>query len=216
MFDNVGQISQKILLAELRQLYAADPVRYASQLNDFGFRCYSQFEEDGLFLFILAAIGFSSKRVVEICAGNGLQCMSANLIINHGFDGLLFDGSKDNVILGTQYFREHKDTFLIPPKFVHAWITAENVNDLLIENGFEGEVDLLAIDLDGNDYWVWNAISAIQPRIVVIEYRPQIPSDVSRTIPYNPNFSLQSSPPDLKDFFGASLLAIVRLARSKG
>src|SRR5262245_19233666 len=84
-------ISQKSLLAQLRILFERDPKGYHEKLNDFGFRCFSQFEEDGLLLFVFAAIGFGSKKVVEICAGDATECMATNLLINHEFDGLLFD-----------------------------------------------------------------------------------------------------------------------------
>src|SRR3954447_26808215 len=69
---------------------------------------------------------------------------------------------------------------------------------------------------NGNDYWVWKAISALWPRVLIAECRPQIPANLSLTIPYDPEFSLESNPPDLKEFYGASLLAMTKLSRSKG
>jgi hypothetical protein len=57
-------------------------------IKDAGFRVYSQFEEDGIILYVLSMIGFKSKRVVEMCCGSGDECMATNLILNHGFDGV--------------------------------------------------------------------------------------------------------------------------------
>jgi hypothetical protein len=143
-------ISQKSLLAQLRILFERDPKVYHEKLNDFGFRCFSQFEEDGLLLFVFAAIGFGSKKVVEICAGDATECMATNLLINHEFDGLLFDGNRKNVLRGQRFFHSHAGTSLFPPIFCQAWITAENVDQLLEQNGFVGDIDLLSLDVDGN------------------------------------------------------------------
>lgn len=104
-----------------------------------GFKTYSQFEEDGILLYIFSMIGTTNKSVVEICAGNGQECMAANLIINHGWRGYLFDGSEVNVKSGQEFYAKHHQTFLMPPLFKQAWFTAENVNDILTKAGVAGE-----------------------------------------------------------------------------
>jgi hypothetical protein len=91
-----------------------------SNIRDAGFLVYSQFEEDGIILYVFALIGFGNRRVVEICAGDGKECMATNLILNHGFDGFLFDGKKSNVERGIAFFGETKDSFLLPPRFQHS------------------------------------------------------------------------------------------------
>ena len=98
-------------------------------LNDVGFRAYSQFEEDGILLYLFSLIPPTNRKCVEICAGNGRECMTANLIINHGWWGYLFDGLDSNVQSATRFFANNKDTFLYPPRVTKAWITAENVNE---------------------------------------------------------------------------------------
>ncbi len=70
-----------------------------------------------------------------------------------------------------------------PPKLVHAWITTENINALLQAQGVVGEIDLLSLDMDGVDYWVWKAIKCITPRVVVLEYNPVLGPDLSVTVP---------------------------------
>src|SRR5262249_19682651 len=150
-------------------------------------------------------------KCVEICAGNGRECLCANLIINHGWWGYLFDGDERNVNDGVRFFSNHKDTFLCPPKFTRAWITAENVNEEIARAGVKGVVDLLSLDIDGMDYWVWKAITIIEPRVVVCETHNQIPADQALTVPYDPNFVYKS-----EDFRGASLAAMCKLAKEKG
>ena len=179
--------------------------------SEVGFRCHSQFEEDGILLFIFALIGTTNKKTVEICAGNGIECMSTNLILNHGWWGYLFDGDERNVERGRAFFRTSKDTFLYPPKFTHAWITAESVNEVISQSGVVGDIDLLALDIDGMDYWVWKAIQCIRPRVVVCETHNIISADDAITIPYDPNFVV-STP----DYMSASLAAMTKLAEEKG
>ena len=179
--------------------------------QDVGFRRYSQFEEDGILLFIFSMIGEKSKKVVEICCGSGQQSMAANLIVNHGWEGLLFDGDKALVKEAKSFYRRQADCILKQPTIKQAWITVEGVNSLIAEEGYSGEVDLLSIDIDGNDYWVWKEINEISPRVCVIETHNIIPSNLSLTIPYDPKFKKDNT-----DFHSASLLAMTKLSKEKG
>jgi hypothetical protein len=203
-------VSQKALIQQYRAILWQGG-KELPRFTDVGFRKYSQFEEDGILLYIFAMIPPINRKCVEICAGNGRECMVANLIINHGWWGYLFDGDARNVKDAMRFFSNSKDTFFHPPKFTKAWITAENVNDVLVNNGVSGPIDLLSLDIDGMDYWVWKAISVIQPTVVVCETHNQIPSDKALTVPYDPNFTCKS-----EDFRGASLAAMCKLGREKG
>jgi len=214
---SIDQKIQKQLLSHLRQRCTEDHIDFGRSINDFGFRVYSQYEEDGMLLYIYAAIGFQSKRVVEICAGDGRECMATNLIINHQFDGLLFDGNDQLVTAGQKFFASHRDTFRQPPSFQKAWITTENVNDLLIHNDFIGDIDLLSLDVDGVDYWIWKAIEVVRPRVCVLETNNIIPSELSLTVPYSDDFdSSWQKPPPQQYFRGVSLKAMSELSERKG
>jgi hypothetical protein len=98
--EQVTQLHQVMLLNQYTLMKNFLAPNQLPSLNDVGFKVYSQFEEDGLLLYIFSIIGTTNKRVLEICAGDGIQCMAANLIINHGWVGLLFDGDADLVIRG--------------------------------------------------------------------------------------------------------------------
>ena len=179
--------------------------------TEVGFRCHSQFDEDGILLFLFAVIGTTNRVAVEICAGNGIECNTANLIINHGWWGHLFDGDEKNVAVGNRFFTSLPETWLFPPTFSHSWITAENVNDVIGASGASGEIDLLSLDIDGMDYWVWQAIECIQPRVVVCETHGIIPAELALTVPYDPNFRAT-----IPDYHSASLAAMTSLAARKG
>ncbi len=182
---------------------------------DCEFRAFSQNGEDGILLLLFSVLGMGSRRAVEICAGDGVQCNTANLIVNHGWNALLFDGNAKLVDAGRQYYGRHPDTFAYPPTFVHAWVTRENVNRLIGEHGFHGEVDLLSLDLDGVDYWIWDAIDVVQPRVVVAEIQCLWGSERSVTVPYDPQFRSEHVH-GFGVYSGASLLAFVKLGQRKG
>jgi hypothetical protein len=183
------------------------------------FRNHSQNGEDGILWYVFSLVGTTRKKAVEICAGNGKECNTANLAINHGWHVLMAEGDKAKADFAREYFAGHPDTFLIPPVIANEWITAENVNDILRANGFTGEIDLLTIDVDGIDYWLWKAIDAISPRVVMVETQCVWRCTASVTVPYRPDFkfkSLQDPRYGLAWFAGASLPAFVKLAQKKG
>jgi hypothetical protein len=151
-----------------------------------------------------------NRRCVEICAGNGRENMTTNLIVNHGWWGFLFDGNEESVKAGQRFFSRNKDTFFYPPKFTTAWVTAENVNELIAKSGVTGPIDLLSLDMDGVDYWVWKAITVVDPQVVVCETHNSIPADRALTVAYDPKFLAQS-----EDFRSASLAAMCKLGREK-
>lgn len=183
-------------------------------LEDVEFRCHSQNGEDGILLYIFALIGTTNRRVVEICAGDGIQCNAANLLVNHGWTGLLLDGDAELVARGRTFYSNCLNTCVQPPTFVNAWITAEGVNGLVDSHGFSGPIDLLSLDVDGNDYWIWKALDRVTPRVVVLEFNAGCGPDVSVTMSYQPDFRLDYTVQPYR--CGASLSAFVRLARAKG
>lgn len=203
-------VAQKALMQQYR-LLAARGREYLPDFSDVGFRKYSQFEEDGILLLIFSLVRPLNRTCVEICAGSGQECNTANLILNHGWWGHLFDGDARNVKSGKAFFNGNKDSFLYPPRFTKAWITAENVNDLIAESGVTGPIDLLSLDIDGMDYWVWKAISVIEPQVVVCETHNPVPPDRALTVPYDPKFVFSS-----ENYRGASLAAMCKLGREKG
>jgi len=205
--------AQLVLAMQYRSLVraGASPLSFA----EVGFRACSQHEEDGILLYVFALIGTTNKRCVEICAGDGIECNTANLILNHRWIGLLCDGDLRNVERGRRFYARHPDTRIWPPVFEHAWITAENANAVVERNGFAGEIDLLSLDIDGIDYWLWKALDCVSPRVIVLEFNHLWGASASVTVPYDPHFKAQCSA-DGSDYAGASLAAFVKLGKQKG
>tara|TARA_B100001057_G_scaffold388939_1_gene396545 strand:+ start:231 stop:1115 length:885 start_codon:yes stop_codon:yes gene_type:complete len=214
-FVSLNQQKQKQLISQWKLAFKQN-IKLFDDIKDIGFRCYSQFDEDGIILYLLTLVGKKNNTVVEICCGDGQESMSANLVINHGFKGYLFDGSLKKIETAKKFFSKHKECLLVKPTIKNEWITKENINTILSENGVEGEVDILAIDMDGIDYYVWEAIEKINPRICVFEINNFIPNNVSLTIPYSEDFDYLKQDKKLQDFRSVSPTAMNKLSERKG
>lgn len=208
--DKGIQILLKLKYREL--LHSGMPL---PTLDDVQFRAYSQNTEDGMLFYVFSLIGSTNKQCVEICAGNGIECNTANFIINHGWFGLMVDGNQELIDKAKQFYGRCQDTRRYPPKFANAWISTESVNQVISYYGFQGEIDLLSLDIDGNDYWVWEAINCIDPRVVILEYQNAWGADHAVTQPYKADFVWTQHGTPL-GLCGASLPAFVKLGRKKG
>lgn len=205
--------AQLALLHSYQQLYGERTA--ALEFRTTGFSLYSQHEEDGLLLYLFALLGTTNRKCVEICAGDGRECNSANLILNHRWIGLLFDGQAENVGIGASFYAKHPATRHWPPDFQCRWITRDNANHLVQDRGFAGEVDLLSLDLDGIDYWIWESLECIRPRVVVLEFNHLWGPDEAVTVPYTEDFRAEFTKYG-SDYAGASLAAFVKLGQTKG
>ena len=172
------------------------------------FRGLSQHEEDGITVALFDRVGTDTQRFVEIGAGvNGGN--SGFLAKECGWTGLMFEidpGRIDRL----------QRRFAPAVKVVEAQVTRENINELITANGFAGDVDLLSIDIDSNDYWVWEQLSACRPRVVIVEYNPLFGTDRAVTIPYDPHFNRREFEVPRAAYYGASLQALAKLGARKG
>ena len=214
--EKTSSIEQMIQVSLVNQYKILSSMNKYSKFLDIGFKAYSQFDEDGILLYIFSLIGFTNRKVVEICCGTGYECNTANLIINHSCQGLLFDGNAFNIKTANDFFRMNQMTALIPPLCKQAWITKDNINKLIQNENFLGNIDLLSLDIDGNDYWVWEAIDKINPRVFICETCNFAPNDKAITIPYKEDFICSSPENFCDDFRGASSLAMIKLSKKKG
>lgn len=165
--------------------------RKIENINSFEQRYYSQGGEDGIINIIFNKIKTTNKFCVEF----GIHSTEGNTIYlkKRGWNCLWMDGNGDGKNIKKEF------------------ITAENVNDLFKKYNVPKEFDLLSIDIDSNDYWVWKAIKGYSPRVVVVEYNSSILPTKSKTIKYDPNQVWDGT-----NYFGASLLALVKLGKLKG
>jgi hypothetical protein len=207
----------RIELAYLRNLANAgayDALAVPDQRTAFRLRemkVFSQNGEDGILLYLFSRIGARARRFVEIGVGDGRECNTANLSVNFGWTGCVVEGAPE----AARSAREHFDR-LAPGRVdtIAARVDAECV-DGLVAGSARGELDLLSIDIDGIDWWVWKAIRSIAPRVVVIEYNAVLPPERPLVVRYDPVFARREKHPS-GAYFGASLGAYRKLAEEKG
>jgi hypothetical protein len=206
------KIAQRSLFLDYRRLVTSGAG--LPSVWETGYRVFSQFDEDGVILFCLAAGGIGTRRFVDIGAGDGVvSSNTANLALNLGFHGLFVDAREVEVERGSRFYATHADTRERPPVFLKEFVTRENVNDIVRDAGFEGEIDLLSIDIDGNDYWIFEALECVRPRLVCIETHTELGLD-DFVAPYDPDFDWRRAPPGAR--IGASAVATTRLAERLG
>lgn len=178
-------------------------------------KVFSQFNEDGILRWIFDRIGPGNRRFVEFGIGNGKECNTANLSINGGWSGLLMDANPADAQKARLFYASRPELSPGQVDVLPAMVTTDNINPLLAGHAAKGPTDLLSLDIDGNDLWVWRAISAIDPRIVVIEYNAAFGPSRSLSVPYDAAFDRFKYHPS-GIFHGASLSALAKVGREKG
>jgi hypothetical protein len=182
----------------------AGALPYPERLTARRFRISSQNQEDGLTLALLGEVGITRRRFVEI--GAGLSGGNSGFLAREcGWSGLMVDGHEGHMVQVGRRFP--------PATAVAAWVTRDNINQLIASHGFTGEVDLFSLDLDGNDYWIWEAMTACTPRVVILEYNSMFGPERSVTVPYDPKFDRHRH---RTMYYGASLTALTRASARKG
>lgn len=192
---------------ELRQCSAANSDEIAA--NEF--KVYSQFGEDGIIQWLLRRVPTGARVFVEFGVEDYREANTRFLLVNDRWSGLVMDGSPENV----RRIRRDPISWSNTLASECAFIDRDNVNRLIGGHGIQGDIGLLSVDVDGNDYWIWQAIDVISPRIVICEYNSLFGPSRAVTIPYDPAF-VRSRAHYSQVYYGASISALTDLARSKG
>jgi hypothetical protein len=154
--------------------------------------------------------------VVEIASQDGRTCMASNLIVHHRWTGHLYDGDPVHVRSGKRFFAKHPATRSFPPKLSARWFDRSNINEVLRDDGVPPEIDLLSLDLDGIDLYLWDALTWTRPRVLVCEFNNVVPIDRALTVPYEAAFKFSDRPPAEQLFRSASLKAYLHVSAAKG
>ena len=185
--------------------------KVADGLADVEFKVFSQYGDDGIINYLTSNLDITNKVFVEFGVENYTESNTRFLLMNDNWRGLVMDGSDQNV----RYIKSDIITRRFDIKSKAVFVTAENINDVIKEHGIEGEIGLLSVDIDGNDYWVWKAINVVNPVIVVSEFNSVWGPDKPYTIPYDPSF-YRTDYHYSNLCYGSSLLSLCDLAEEKG
>lgn len=184
--------------------HLADP----HALSGFGYKIFSQSDEDGIICEIFRRIGVANRFFIEFGVGDGLENNTASLLFD-GWSGLWIEGSK-------RYCNEIRNGLsgLINSSrltLINEFIYRENINELILKYTKNNEVDLLSVDIDGNDAHVIREIKCVNPRVIVLEYNAKFGPSIDFCMKYEPNYAWKKS-----DNFGASLKHFENLMRNRG
>lgn len=183
------------------------------QIQDAEFKVFSQFGEDGILQYLIQETGILAKErtFVEFGVQDYSESNTRFLLMNNHWKGLIIDGSKQYMdsVRSSDICWRHDLTA------VDAWIDRDNINQLIGDAGFHDDIGILSIDIDGNDYWVWERIEVVKPVIVVVEWNSVFGAKHAITVPYDPVFKRENAHYSCL-FWGASIRAFEQLAVRKG
>jgi hypothetical protein len=193
---------------------AARQLRDANRIDtlaDAEFRVTSQFGEDGIIEWIVQRIPGIHRSFIEFGVENYGEANTRFLLRNRGWRGLIMDGTAANM----NHVRTETIHWMHDLVAVEAFITAENINDLIKTNGFDGELGILSVDIDGNDYWVLKAIDCVNPAVIIAEVNGVLGDLHPITVPYDPAFE-RLKKHHSGQYFGASVKAMQHICAQKG
>jgi len=204
--------NETVILAIGAMLSNQQWVMNSKSINEYEFKIFSQFGEDGIIQYLIKNIKIENTIFIEFGVENYLESNTRFLMMNNNWHGFVMDGSEK--AMQSLKKRSWYWKYNLIEKAV--FIDKENINDLIANAGFLN-IGLLSIDLDGNDYHIFNEmnLSNINPSIVVLEYNSVLGKDRLITVPYRKNFN-RTKAHYSNLFFGASLPALNYLASKKG
>ncbi len=178
--------------------------RISTWLLNYQRNVYSQTGEDGIIGKILDVIPQTDKWCVEFGAWDGLYLTNTrNLIESRGYSAVLIEADKKKFRDLQRNYSQRTNVITIN-KFV-GFAEKDNLDQILRATPIPYDFDILSIDIDGNDYHAWNAISRFKPKVIVIEFNQTIPTHVRFVQPADSSVNQ-----------GASLLSLVELGKKKG
>jgi hypothetical protein len=203
--DELKILAARILVRDVRKAGTLD------QLADAEFKVFSQFGDDGIIQYLVSVVDIPNHVFIEFGVEDYKESNTRFLLVNDKWKGLIVDGSESHIksIKRSDLYWKNDLTA------VCHFITRDNINKIFTENGFTGEIGILSIDIDGNDYWIWESIDTVSPSIVIVEYNSVFGANHAITIPYDPEFNRMNAC-FFGLYWGASLKALCRVADKKG
>lgn len=203
--DENRVLAARVLINQIKSLGPLESI------TDAGFKVFSQWDDDGIIQYLVHHLAVEPKTFIEFGVQDYRESNTRFLLMNNNWTGLVIDARReyiDYIVKDDIYWRYDLTA-------VCAFIDRDNINGIFVGNGFEGEIGILSIDIDGNDYWIWDAITVVEPVVVIIEYNSLFGDQRAITIPYEPKFDrTQAHYSNL--CYGASLKALCLLAEKKG
>lgn len=207
-FDRVVddiKLNQGRILAEMHVS------KMSSDLLDHEFRIFSQWGEDGIIQFLVQDLHIANRCFIEFGVEDFSESNCRFLLMKDRWSGFVIDGSRRNIdrLRSSYYYWQY------PLQGIQAFITRENIAELVARSGFGAEPGILSVDIDGVDYFVLESLGHLRPAILIVEYNAVFGSKRAVTVPYDPKF-VRSRKHESNLYYGASLPAFLNLASARG
>jgi hypothetical protein len=209
--DIVNKIESGLILNAQTHIQRIKNLKQVSSFGEVEFKIFSEWGEDGIIQYLINNIEIKNKVFVEFGVQNYKESNTRFLLINNLWKGIVIDSGKSFIsqIKKDDIYSRYDLTA------IHAFINRDNINSIISSSGVTCEIGLLSIDIDGNDYWVWEKLDVIKPAIIICEYNSLFGKTFPVSIPYNPDF--QRTKIHFSNlYFGSSLPALVKLGDKKG
>ncbi|HEY0608168.1 MAG TPA: hypothetical protein VGD35_00900 [Chitinophaga sp.] len=205
-------IAQLFLQAKaLNHINSTNRDRILEDIKLAEYKVFSQWGDDGIIQFLVEYLNIPNKVFIEFGVEDYNQSNTRFLLMNNNWKGLVLDASVANI----ESIKQQDIYWKYDLTAVHSFVSAENINDTIKANGFSGEIGILHIDIDGNDYWVWKAINCVDPVIVIMEYNSVFGKEMPWVTPYKATFN-RTAAHHSNLYFGSSIVSLADLAEEKG
>lgn len=207
----IKDIQEKSLFLNARIYANAVQDKRLRSLEEAEFQVYSQFGEDGIIQWLIHNVAIDNKTFIEFGVEDYTEANTRFLLMNNNWSGLVMDGSEANMkrLNSWDYLWKYDLTA------VAAFITKDNINQIILDAGFQGDIGILSIDLDGNDWWILNAIECVSPRILICEYNNIFGDEKKVTVPYDAEF-VRTKKHYSNLYWGCSIAAFRGWAKENG
>lgn len=203
------QQKELVLTAKIFANSVAD--KKISSIEEAEFQVYSQFGEDGIIQWLIHNVDIKNKTFIEFGVEDYTESNTRFLLMNNNWTGLVMDGSENSI----NCLKRWESFWRYDLTAVAAFITKDNINALIRGGGFRGDMGILSIDLDGNDWWILNAIDCVSPRILICEYNNIFGAEKKVTIPYDAGF-IRTKKHYSNLYWGCSIAALCVWAENNG
>ncbi len=211
-YENNLMIMGETLLDTKMMLWDSEKLPFIPEnWDNYGFKVFSQNNEDGLIQYIIHHTDLPQKNFIEFGVEDYSECNTRFLLLHDSWAGLVMDGSE-------KWMQDLKKQSIYWKRTIEAkgvFITKDNINSIISESGFFGKVGLLSVDVDGNDYWILKSINCIDPQILICEYNPIFGCKEKVSVPYKSDF-YRTNAHYSNLYWGASIGAFTYLANQRG
>lgn len=183
-FENIQLMGEKNLFLNAKNFINTMKSKRLTSLEESEFQVYSQFGEDGIIQWLIHNAAIEERTFIEFGVEDYTEANTRFLLMNNNWTGFVMDGSEEHI----RCLKSWKFMWKYDLLATAAFITKDNINQLITEAGFGGDIGILSIDLDGNDYWILNAIDCVTPRILICEYNGIYGEEQMVSVPYDESF----------------------------